>query len=127
MSIYLDKEDVTVPMNCPISYSIDGSWELVKDTLKMKFDAESSKMLSFDIDLSNLPKSAIERKKDSIDVWKQDLKDYIHGYLKQSGWDIANKASLDITGNILFLTSEQTSSWGETETDQQQLVRKKAK
>ncbi|MBO4566831.1 MAG: hypothetical protein J5695_06360 [Bacteroidales bacterium] len=124
MSYYLEEEGITVALECPISYGIDGTWEIVRDSLKMAFDPESCKLLSFEMDLSHFPKSALERQKDSLDIKRQKVKDYVLEYLKSADWSLTDKVALDITGNVMFLTSERTTSWGETETDQQQLVRK---
>lgn len=127
VTFFLDEENKSVALNCPISFSIDGTWDLVRDSLMMRFDSETCELLSFDIDLSNLPKSALERQKDSLEVQKENLRNYITDYIKQADWDIANKVSLDMTGKIMFLSSEHATLWGQTETERQQLIRTKAR
>ena len=124
LSIYLKEEDVTVGLNCPVVYSIQGQWSLQQDSLKMVYDPATSEILSFDVDMSNLPKSALEREKDKLETWKQEYQDGIMETIRQNTWSWTDLASLDMTGNILFLKSQHTTAWGQTETGTQQLVRK---
>ena len=123
MSIYVQEEDVTIPINCPITYHIDGTWDMVSDSLKMDFDAETSEILSVEMDLSNLPKTAFERERDSLDTMNKHLENQILKYIRSSEWSVSNKVSLDMTGNIMFWTSQQTTPWGQVVTEQQQLMR----
>ncbi len=127
MSLYVQEEDVTVALNCPMSYRIEGNWAVEKDSLKMDFNPETSEILSFDMDLSSLPKAALQHGQDSLARMRQNVKDYIHNYIKQSGWSMAYKVSLDVTGNIMFWTNQYTNQFGDAETEQQQLVRRRVK
>ncbi|MBO4476535.1 MAG: hypothetical protein J5737_07435 [Bacteroidales bacterium] len=127
VSFYLAEEDMTILLNCPISYRIEGGWELVRDSLRMKFNPETCELLSLDVDINSMPKSAVDRERDSLEVRKQELKDYVLSFIRQSDWDINNKVSLDLTGRILFLTAERSTLLGGTETEQQQMIKKSTK
>lgn len=125
MSIYLKEEDMTVALNCPLTYYIEGEWSMAGDTLKMDFNPETLGILSFDLDITNLPKSALVREKDSLEVRKQKLMDFILKNIRQADWSLAQRASLDMTGNVMFMTSDYTTPWGQTESEQQQFTRKR--
>ena len=124
MSVYAQEEDVMVAVNCPITYRIEGKWELERDSLKIELDAQTSEILAIDIDLSNLPKATVEREKDSLRTMRQQLEARILRFIKESDWSSSNQVSLDMTGNIMFWTLRGENLWGQMETAQQQLVRK---
>jgi hypothetical protein len=64
--ITLQEEHTDVLVLTPLTYHLKGRWELRGDTLITDYDGNSLKMLSFDLDASNFPKTALERLKDSL-------------------------------------------------------------
>ena len=120
----MDVEDVNVSMFAPLTFSIDGHWELDGDSLRLSFDPETVQMLSFDLDLSTLPKAALERQRDSLDSRKQQYQEAVLKQIQErTKWSWTNKISLSKSGKIMFWEMQYTLPWGQTETDKVQLLK----
>ena len=125
ISVHVVEENMHVPIIVPAQFRIKGHWVLNGDSLKFEYDAETLEMLSLDVDFSRLPKAALERKKDSLEIVKQQIKDHLMQNLRQLNWTWSQKVSFDITGDIMLWENENETLWGKTETETEQLFRKK--
>ena len=124
IGFHVDVEDVNVSMFAPLTFSIDGHWELDGDSLRLSFDPETVQMLSFDLDLSTLPKAALERQRDSLDSRKQQYQEAVLKQIQEkTKWSWTNKISLSKSGKIMFWEMQYTLPWGQTETDKVQLLK----
>ena len=101
----LSEENMTVAVPTPFTFHIDGHWELNGDSLKTVFDMASAELLSFELDLSGLPQSALEREKDSLEIKKEEIKAASLEMLKvQNKFDYVDAVSIDKSGNNMVLT-----------------------
>lgn len=126
IGMYVEGEDVNVYMLAPLTFTIDGQWSLDGDSLRLAFRPETMQIESFDLDLSYLPKAALERSKDSLDSRKQQYLETIGRQIREkTQWTWANKVSLSQAGTIMFWENDYTMPWGQIMTDHSQLIRKK--
>ncbi|MBQ2580401.1 MAG: hypothetical protein II574_02085, partial [Ruminococcus sp.] len=91
LNLYLNDENVYVPILVPMTTRLKGHWSLEGDSLKMDFDNKTLEILSIDVDFSKLPKSALERSKGQ----KEPIKNEFIGMYKQRDWTISRKVSFD--------------------------------
>lgn len=124
MSLYLDEESLNVSLLTPMAFTTEGQWDLLNDTLLVLLDSATTQMLTFDMELSSLPKSYTERYKDSLEL----MKDHYRGLVCQSAKERvsipdAHKVSISKTGNIMFWEVPRRLPWGEIYTDKQQLTK----
>ena len=125
IGIYVEGEDVNVYMLAPLTFTIDGRWNLKGDSLQLDLCPETTKILSFDLDWNYLPKTALERSKDSLDIRKQQyLATIEHQIRETTRWNWTNKVSLAQSGTIMFWENEYTMPWGQTVTDRSQLLKR---
>ena len=113
-----------MPVVVPAVFCIKGKWTLIGDSLKLVYDTKTSEILSFDMDFSIIPKSVLEQKKDSIEIKKQNVKEYFLEQFRGMQWDRTYKVSLDLTNNIIFMEDDYKTAWGQTKTNKDQFVRK---
>ena len=100
----LEEENMKVAVPTPFTIHIDGHWELKGDSLKTVFNMDSAELLSFELDLSGLPQSAIEREKDSLEINKEEIKATSLEMLKvQNKFDYVDAVSIDKSGNNMVL------------------------
>ena len=104
MYFELPEENMTVAVPTPFTIHIDGHWELKGDSLKTVFDMASAELLSFELDLSGLPQSAIEREKDSLEINKEEIKaESLQALKTQNEFDFVDAVSIDKSGNNMVL------------------------
>lgn len=126
IGIFVEEENVNVSIIAPLTFTIDGQWQLENDSLRFNFDPQTIQILAFDLDFSNLPKAALERAKDSLDSRKQEYKGEIQRQIQSNTlWSWTDKVSLSKSGTIMFLETQYTLPWGQTETEKIQLLRAK--
>ena len=124
VSIYVESEDVNVYMLTPLTFTIDGQWELDGDSLRLCFHPESLQMLAFDLDFSSLPKAALEENKDSLDSRKQQYQMTVQKQLQEgTRWTWTNKVLLGKSGQIMFWEQQNPLPWGQVETRKIQLLK----
>lgn len=124
LDLELIRENIHVPVLVPATFRINGRWKLEGDTLRQNYDNKTLKMLSIDVDFSKIPKAALERGKDSLDVKKQQIKELIIQQIKQSDWNQLRNVSFDMFGKIMIWQKQEKTPWGHTETSTEQLYRK---
>lgn len=124
LDLYISAIGKHVPVVVPAVFCIKGKWTLIGDSLKLVYDTKTSEILSFDMDFSIIPKSVLEQKKDSIEIKKQNVKEYFLEQFRGMQWDRTYKVSLDLTDNILFMEDDYKTPWGQTKTNKDQFVRK---
>ena len=127
IGVYVEEADVNVYMLAPLRYTIDGEWRLEGDSLCLVFDPEGLEVLSFDLDFSYLPKSALAVSKDSLECTKQRYQESIQQRLRSMQWRWVNKVSLSKSGSIMFWAQDYTMPWGQTVTEHSQLLRARGK
>ena len=123
LSFVVEEEKVTVSVVAPVTFTINGQWKLEEDSLFLSFDPETTNITDFDLDLSSLPKAALEREKDSIDIKTKQYEQYILQQIKAGQWTLAYKVSMAKMGDIMFWEREYPLPWGQTETYKDQLVK----
>lgn len=124
IGMYVEGEDVNVYMLAPLTFTIDGQWSLKGDSLWLDFHPETIKILSFDLDFSYLPQSALDSSKDSLDIRKQQYQETISQRLRENTrWTWGSKVSLSQSGTIMFWEQDYTMPWGQTKTEHSQLLR----
>ena len=109
MSIKLEKEQKEVFVLCPTTIHTIGQWKLNHDTLTIDYNTNKAELLSFDIDLSSLPQSALDRIKDSLEINKEMMKNYLLETLRQSPWTEVSIVSFDKIGNTMLLIDASAS------------------
>lgn len=102
LQLMLREENMEVAVNIPFTSYMQGKWTLKGDSLAVVFNKEKTKYLSLDIDFSNLPKAALERAKDSLEIKKKPIKDYFLQHLKNLDSDFTNQVKFDISGNTMI-------------------------
>ena len=122
--ITLQEEHTDVLVLTPLTYHLKGRWELRGDTLITDYDGNSLKMLSFDLDASNFPKTALERLKDSLEIKKEMAQNYLTEHLKHQDYKDVNIISFDQYGNTIKMKQEQQTPAGKKEVFTIQLYRK---
>lgn len=104
VTLMLEAEKMDVPVTIPLKFQIKGKWTFVADTLKAVYDIETFQFLSFDLDLSALPKAALERNKDSIEIKKKAIKDFYTQAYKTFNYNNTSIVQFDISGNTMMWT-----------------------
>ena len=97
-----NEEQKEVFVLCPMTLYMKGKWELKGDTLAIDYNTSKAELLSFDIDRSSFPQSALERMKDSLDIQIEMMKDYILELLRQQPRKEVNIVSFDKSGNSML-------------------------
>lgn len=122
----LKEEDVFLLATTTIY--VKGRWELRGDTLINEFDASTTDVTSFDLDLRNLPQSELEYL-DSIELRKEEWKTYLQEQLRQgnSGMDVNERFNItfDKSGYTMVITSEKTTPTGIKKKESTQYSRKR--
>ena len=119
LDLYLQDEEMYVPILVPTSTRLKGHWRLDGDSLKLDFDNKTLEILSIDVDFSKLPKSALERSKGQ----KEGVKDMFIQVSKQKDWSSSFKVSFDLSGQIMVCDVQDKTLWGTTKTITTQMVR----
>lgn len=110
IELALQAEKTVVYITTPLTLLMKGKWALKGDSIVVTFDNETFEYLSFDVDWSNLPKAALERAKDSMEIKEQGLKDYSLQVIKQRNFNFSRKVTLDISGNtMLWILGEKNA------------------
>ncbi|MBR4920006.1 MAG: hypothetical protein IKZ62_01650 [Prevotella sp.] len=122
--IILQEEHRDVLVLTPLTYHLKGRWELRGDTLITDYDPKTLKMLSFDLDASNFPKTALERLKDSLEIKKEMAKNFITEQLKHQDFKDVSLISFDQYGNTIKMKQKQQTPAGKKEVFTIQLYRK---
>lgn len=121
IGVRTEGEHVNVPIFTPLTYSAEGSWSLDGDSLRFDFDPNTLQILSFDIDLNNLPNRDENVSDDSIKLQYEQM---VKSQLKErTNWSWTNKVSLGKTGKVMFWEEQYTMPWGEVKTDKTQLLK----
>lgn len=102
LNLWLKEENMEVAITVPFTAYFQGKWTLRDDSLSVVFDKEKTKYLSLDIDFSNLPKAALERAKDSLEIKKKPIKDYFLQRLKSIDRDFTHQVLFDVSGNTMI-------------------------
>ncbi len=122
--IRLDVEQQEVLMITPMAIRTKGRWKLDGDTLKGDCDFSTAELLSFYMDTSNFPQSALERLKDSLEIKKEMAKKTIMEQMRTQTWKAEDVVSFDKSGNTMVWTSEETTPAGNKQQHTLQLFRK---
>lgn len=104
ITLMLPSEKMDVPVNIPYTCQTKGKWMLKADTLELQFDSETFEFLSFDIDISSLPKAALKRDKDSLEIKKQRIRDYFTQVNRRNNHNFSTIVQFDISGNTMLWT-----------------------
>ena len=113
LQLMLREENMEVAANIPFTSYMQGKWTLKGDSLTVVFDKEKTKYLSLYIDFSNLPKAALERVKDSLEIKKKPIKDYFLQTLKNLKSDFTHQVKFDISGNTMIWNYSEMSNYTE--------------
>ena len=113
LQLMLREENMEVAANIPFTSYMQGKWTVKGDSLAVVFDKEKTKYLSLDIDFSNLPKAALERVKDSLEIKKKPIKDYFLQTLKNLKSDFTHQVKFDISGNTMIWNYSEMSNYTE--------------
>ena len=119
LNLYLNDENVYVPILVPMTTRLKGHWSLEGDSLKMDFDNKTLEILAIDVDFSRLPKSALKRSKGQ----KEAIKDLFIQVSKEKDWTVSRKVSFDLYGQIMVCEVPEKTLWGTTKTTTTQMVR----
>ena len=119
LDLYLNDENIYVPILVPMTTRLKGHWSLEGDSLKMNFDNKTLEVLAIDVDFSRLPKSALKRSKGK----KEAIKDLFIQVSKEKDWTVSRKVSFDLSGQIMVCEVPEKTLWGTTKTTTTQMVR----
>ena len=107
-----EQEQTEVFIPTPTTFRIKGRWELTGDTLKSIYDGQTFEILSLEVDWSNLPEWALEREKDSLDIWIKEIKDGMMEMYKQGTPYMFNDTcviSFDKSGNTMICSQRKST------------------
>ena len=122
--ILLPQEKTEVFVVTPLTFRLKGHWDLKGDTLFTEYDSKTAELLSFDMDVSNFPKSALERLKDSMEIKKERLKNFFMESIKQQTFKESFVITVDKGGNTMVWTWEVPTPAGNTQKNSIQVTRK---
>ena len=122
--IQLKEEQQDVLVLIPTAVRTKGLWTLNGDTLTSNCDSRNAEMLSFYYDTSNFPQSALERMKDSLEIEKEETREYILECFRQQTLKYEDVVSFDKSGNTMVWTYEETTPAGNKQTTSLHLYRK---
>ena len=118
---------VDVLVLIPTTIHMEGRWELRGDTLINDQDVNMLDIISFKLDLSNVPQSHMEEVKDSMESNMDMIKQYLRETIKQSVRAQNPEyyvIMFDKTANTMVMTSEETTPTGNKKTNSSQFYRK---
>lgn len=124
LQLRLLEEHKEVFVLTPMTFQMKGQWYLSGDTLTTDYDANTLEMLSFDLDTSNFPQSALERLKDSLEIKKEMARNYFVETFKQQSFKDVCLISFDKYGNTMKMDKEQQTPAGKKQVFSIQLYRK---
>ncbi len=122
MQLKLEQEQKEVLLLAPMDIYVPGRWELDSNKLITVHDFSKAEVRSFDLDVSNLPQTALDRF-DSLDG-KKNMIDYFLNMLRQQNPREEVVISFDKSGNTMVWTKEGTTPTGQKQTTSIQLYRK---
>ncbi|MBR5398350.1 MAG: hypothetical protein IK103_00985 [Bacteroidales bacterium] len=122
--IVLPEEQEELFVLTPLTIFLKGRWSLKGDSLITDFDASTVELLSFDMDVSNFPQAALERLKDSLEIKKEMMKNYILDGLRHQTFKDVCAVSLDRSASTMMWSEETINPTGKKETTTLQLYRK---
>ena len=108
----LPQEQMEVLLLTPMTIHLKGRWELRGDTLITDYDANSVELVSFELDVSQFPQSALERLKDSLEIKKEMTKNYFLNGLRHQNFKEEHTIKFDKSGNTMVWTKEVTTPAG---------------
>ena len=117
-----EQEEVYVLI--PTAIRMNGQWELHGDSLTTDYDYRSAELLSFDLDTSNFPQSYLEYLKDSMEIKKEMLRNYLLEQYRHIETKYDHVVSFDKSGNTMVWTLKTTTPAGNKQTSSVQLYRK---
>ena len=124
MQLQLETEQTEVFLLIPTAIRTKGQWTLNGDTLTSDCDSRNAEMLSFYYDTSNFPQSALERMKDSLEIEKEETRNFILEYFRHQHTKYVDVVSFDKSGNTMVWTFEETTPAGNKQTTSIHLYRK---
>lgn len=120
----LNQEHMEVLILTPTTIHMKGRWELKGDTLMTDYDVNSLEIVSFELDVSQFPQSALERLKDSLEIKKEMTKNYMLEGLRRQPFKEERTMKFDRSGNTMVWTKEVITPAGAKETTSFQVYRK---
>ena len=123
VTVTVEDENLDVSIVAPVTYTVDGQWQLEGDSLKMEFNPETVTLTSFDLDLSNIPQASLDRKRDSLEAKMQLYRGAILQQIKGTRWSWAYKVSIAKTETSMFWENQYPLPWGQQQTYKEQLVK----
>ena len=124
LQLKLEQEQKEVFLLAPMDIYIPGRWELDSTKLITVNDFSKAEIRSFDLDVSSLPQSALDRIKDSLEIKKEWMKESLLDMLRQQNPRYECVISFDKSGNTMIWTTEETTPTGKKQTTSTQLYRK---
>ena len=88
----------------PLTFSIDGQWQLGGDSLRLTFDTATVQLIDCDPAIEQHAQAARQQ-------------------VQTNDWDLANKVLLDKSGKIMFWEQQYQLPWGQTNTEKTQLLK----
>ena len=124
LQIQLETENMEVFTQNTMTVHTIGRWELRGDTLLIDYDDPKTEITDFDFDTSNFPQAALERLKDSLDIKKEQAKNFLQNHMRQQDTKSEQIVSFDKGGKTMIWITESTTPAGKKETSSIQLNRK---
>ena len=111
ITLMMTDENMEVPVNISYTLQLKGKWTLTVDSMAIEFDNETAEYLAFDVDFSALPRAALERRKDSLEIKKKQIKDYYLNATKAIIPIISNTVKFDVSGNTMMWTDLENKDY----------------
>ena len=124
LQLQLERDQKEVFVLIPTAIRTKGQWTLNGDTLTSNCDSRNAEMLSFYYDTSNFPQSALERMKDSLEIEKEETREYILECFRQQTLKYEDVVSFDKSGSTMVWTFEEPTPSGNKQTTSLHLYRK---
>ncbi|MCR5315587.1 MAG: hypothetical protein K6E52_06810 [Bacteroidaceae bacterium] len=122
--VILNQEHMEVLILTPTTIHLKGRWELRGDTLMTDYDASTMEIVSFELDVSQFPQSALERLKDSLEIKKEMTKNFMLEELRKRTFKEGRTIKFDKSGNTMVWSRVVITPAGAKETTSFQLYRK---
>ena len=124
LQFQLEKQQKEVFVLSPMTTYMEGRWELRGDTLITDLDASTAAITSFEVDLSNFPQASMEIVKDSIEIKKDMMKQFLLKEMRH--WTLKKDylISFDKSTNTMAWRFKETTPAGNNKEKSVQLYRK---
>lgn len=125
LSLFEEQNDAhNVFVISPMTFRMNGRWELNGDTLITDYDSDTAELISFDLDTSNFPQAVLDSLKDSLEIEKEMAKNFLFDEIMNIPHRSVFNISFDKSGRTMVWKTEETTPSGKKQTVSYQVYRR---